>query len=54
MTNQIKLKKLIDDTDSISVGMDYLQINLKQTIPFLSEIINCLDTDNSNTHFDNI
>lgn len=54
MLNQTKLKKLMDGAGWVSIGTDYLQINLKREIPFLSEILHHLDTDNSNIHFDNI
>lgn len=54
MINQTKLKNLMNDSDWFSVGIDYLQINLKKAIPFLSETLHRLDTDNSNIFFDNI
>lgn len=53
MINLKNLHKTIDESDWVSPGIDYLQINLKMVVPFLSEILHRLDTDNSNTHFDN-
>ena len=54
MINQSKLKKIIDSADNVSIGLDYLRINIKNPIPFLSDILHRLDIDNSNIHLQNI
>lgn len=54
MINQSNLKKIIDSADNVLIGMDYLRINIKNPISFLSTILHRLDTDNSNIHLETI
>lgn len=54
MINSDHLKKLMDTADWISIGIDYMQINLKEVLPSLSVILRRLDTDNSNIHFEQV
>lgn len=44
----------MDSANWVSIGIDYLQINLKEVVPFLSVILRRLDTNNSNIHFQSI
>lgn len=54
MLNTDHLQKVMNEANGFAVGIDYLQINLKVAIPFLSVILHRLDDDNSHTHFETL
>ncbi len=52
--NQDNLQKLLNESVAYNDWIDHLSLNMKIELPWLHNILACLDDDNSNTYFDSV